>query len=65
MSSNQASIPIFVMARVLGVSRAGFYASLDRPLALQPRRGRRGAAAAGQDGAHQLAPDLSCPAGPR
>jgi len=32
MSANQASFPIAVMARVLGVSKAGYYAWVQRPL---------------------------------
>ncbi len=32
MSANQANFPISVMARVLGVSKAGFYAWLRRPV---------------------------------
>jgi putative transposase len=31
MSANQAGFPIAVMARVLGVSKAGYYAWLQRP----------------------------------
>jgi putative transposase len=31
MSANQASFPIALMARVLGVSKAGYYAWLSRP----------------------------------
>jgi putative transposase len=31
MSANQASFPIALMARVLGVSTAGYYAWLKRP----------------------------------
>ena len=31
MSANQAAFPIAAMARVLGVSRAGFYAWATRP----------------------------------
>ena len=31
MSANQASFPIAAMARVLGVSKAGYYAWLQRP----------------------------------
>ena len=31
MSANQAAFPVCVMARVLGVSRAGYYAWLQRP----------------------------------
>ena len=32
MSANQASFPIAAMARVLGVSKAGYYAWLRRPV---------------------------------
>jgi hypothetical protein len=32
MSTNQASFPVAAMARVLGVSKAGYYARLRRPL---------------------------------
>jgi putative transposase len=31
MSANQACFPIAAMARVLGVSKAGYYAWLQRP----------------------------------
>ena len=31
MSTNQATFPVAAMARVLGVSKAGFYAWLHRP----------------------------------
>ena len=31
MSANQAVFPVAAMARVLGVSKAGFYAWLHRP----------------------------------
>ena len=31
MSANQASFPIAAMARVLGVSKAGYYGWLQRP----------------------------------
>jgi putative transposase len=31
MSANQAGFPIAAMARVLGVSKAGYYAWLQRP----------------------------------
>jgi putative transposase len=37
MSTNQASFPIAAMARVLGVSTAGYYAWLDRPPSAQAR----------------------------
>ena len=36
MSANQASFPVAVMARVLGVSKAGFYAWLRRRLRRMP-----------------------------
>ena len=32
MSANQAGFPIAVMARVLGVSKAGYYAWLQHPV---------------------------------
>jgi putative transposase len=42
MSANQASFPVAAMARVLGVSKAGYYARLHRP----PSSARAGADAA-------------------
>lgn len=36
MSANQACFPIATMARVLGVSKAGYYAWIHRPPWLMP-----------------------------
>jgi hypothetical protein len=36
MSANQASFPVAAMARVLGVSKAGYYARLHRPPSRPP-----------------------------
>ena len=41
MNANQAILPVSTMARVLGVSRAGFYAWLRRPHQSTPRLMRR------------------------
>jgi putative transposase len=38
MSAHQAIFPIATMARVLGVSKAGYYAWLRRPLVLSLTR---------------------------
>jgi len=38
MSANQAGFPVSVMARVLGVSKAGYYAWLQRPPSLTVSR---------------------------
>ena len=37
MSTNQASFPIAIMARVVGASRAGFYTWRDRPPSAHPQ----------------------------
>ena len=57
MSANQACFPVATMARVLGVSKAGYY-RLGAPPAIGPCRGRRGAAEARAHGARQFAPDV-------
>ena len=50
MSANQASFPIAAMARMLGVSKAGYY-RVAATATVRPRHGRRGLAEAHQDGA--------------
>ena len=57
MSANQAGFPIAAMARVLGVSKAGYYAWLQRPPSAHAI-GRRGLVEARQDRPCQFAPDL-------
>ena len=37
MNANQATFPVSTMARVLGVSKAGFYAWLRRPASAQAK----------------------------
>ncbi len=41
MSANQATFPVSTMARVLGVSKAGFYAWLRRPYGVRRQAMRK------------------------
>jgi putative transposase len=60
MSANQACFPITVIARVLGVSTAGYYAWRHRPPSAlaQADEALLARIKPDQDGAHQLAADL-------